>query len=68
MFLKNDKNNKARFDLKIKFFLFFIIGLLVSVSIASLEPDEAYASTFSIQTGYYIGTGVTGNEISGLGF
>lgn len=44
----------------------FALGSLSSVLL--LMVRESSAASFSIQTGYYVGTGVTGKAVSGLGF
>lgn len=43
----------------------FVLGTFTSL-MATVSP--AKATTFSMQTGYYMGTGVAGKTISGLGF
>jgi hypothetical protein len=54
--------NKTR----LLFALLFIISSLTSALI--IIPQSAKAATFTMQTGYYIGSGTAGNTISGVGF
>lgn len=48
------------------FVVMFILGTLTSSFLLVVRPSAA--AGFSMQTGYYVGTGVTGKAISGLGF
>jgi hypothetical protein len=46
--------------------IFTLVCLIALSSVAQLMP--AKAAEFDMQTGYYVGTGVTGKAVSGLGF
>jgi len=61
-------HNQLRKVIKTRlFFAFlFILGSVTSVLVAI--PQNAKAAGFTMQTGYYNGTGVAGTVISGVGF
>lgn len=48
------------------FAVLFILGTLTSSLLFIVRPSAA--AGFSMQTGYYVGTGVSGKPVSGLGF
>jgi hypothetical protein len=61
-------HNQVRKVLKIRLIiaLLFLVSSITGVLIAAPKPVKA--AGFTMQTGYYIGTGAAGNVISGLGF
>jgi len=61
-------HNQLRRVIKTRLFfaVLFILSSMTSVLITI--PQNAKAAGFTMQTGYYNGTGVAGNTISGVGF
>ncbi len=45
-----------------------IASLVLVVALVSFNPNNVSAANFEMQTGSYVGTGVAGLEVSGLGF
>jgi len=46
--------------------ILFVVSVLASSALLLIKPT--HAANFSMQTGYYVGTGVAGKIVSGLGF
>jgi len=61
-------HNHLRSVLKTRLFFAFLFILSSVTSVLITIPQNAKAAGFTMQTGYYNGTGVTGNTISGVGF
>lgn len=50
-------------------FLYFLVALVFSSSsLVFIASNRAQAADFTMQTGYYVGTGVAGLAITGVGF
>jgi len=61
-------HNQLRKVIKTRLFFAFLFVLSSLTSVLLAVPQSANAATFSMQTGYYTGTGVAGKVVSGLGF
>jgi hypothetical protein len=46
----------------------FISAILLASTISLITPNNSEAANFTMQTGYYVGTGVAGLAITGVGF
>lgn len=46
----------------------FALALCMAISLVVFYDKDAKAADFTMQTGYYVGTGVSGKQITGLGF
>jgi len=61
-------HNQLRKVIKTRLFFAFLFILSSMTSVLVSIPQNAKAAGFTMQTGYYNGTGVAGNTISGVGF
>lgn len=48
--------------------ILFTLALCMVLSLVVFYEKDAKAADFTMQTGYYVGTGVTGKQVTGLGF
>lgn len=48
--------------------ILFALAMCMILSLVVFYDKDAKAADFSMQTGYYIGTGVAGKQVTGLGF